>query len=402
MKMTPKSGLTRRHFLKAGSMGLAGLAGGLGLRGLVRAETPTPQPTAAHDQHTSSASATSAQVAVDPTTANHAIDHGGMGTVGQVDHAANQFDPHEILTDFDYGVLTQENGRPVRTWEMYAVDREFEIAPGVHFPGWVYGTPTAAASRRLGRLVGQCPGPTLRCIEGERLRVHFINASSHPHTIHFHGIHSAVMDGIPGVGPGMIQPGGRFTYEFDAKPFGCHLYHCHAVPLKRHIHKGLYGAFIIDPDPARYSGEEATAARTRNHTYAESRAVNEMVMVLNGFDTNFDGENEVYAANTVAFAYDMAHPITIARDQPQRLYLVNVTEFDPINSIHLHANFFDYYDHGTTLRPTHKTVDTIMQCQAQRGILEFSFAGFEPGLYMFHAHQTELAELGWMGFFDVK
>ena len=62
-----------------------------------------------------------------------------------------------------------------------------------------------------------------------------------------------------------------------------------------------------------------------------------------------------------------------------RVYLVNVTEFDPINSFHLHANFFDYYDHGTTLTPTLKTVDTIMQCQAQRGILEFSFAEHEPG-----------------------
>jgi len=26
-----------------------------------------------------------------------------------------------------------------------------------------------------------------------------------------------------------------------------HLYHCHATPLKKHIHKGLYGAFIVDP-----------------------------------------------------------------------------------------------------------------------------------------------------------
>ena len=33
-------------------------------------------------------------------------------------------------------------------------------------------------------------------------------------------------------------------------PFGLHLYHCHAVPLKRHIHKGLYGTFIIDPKGA--------------------------------------------------------------------------------------------------------------------------------------------------------
>jgi FtsP/CotA-like multicopper oxidase with cupredoxin domain len=72
-----------------------------------------------------------------------------------------------------------------------------------------------------------------------------------------------------------------------------------------------------------------------------------------------------------------------------------------INSLHLHANFFDYYDHGTTLTPTLKTVDTVVQCQAQRGILEFTFKEHEPGLYMFHAHQSEFAELGWMGMFDV-
>src|SRR5690606_11785225 len=126
-----------------------------------------------------------------------------------------------------------------------------------------------------------------------------------------------------------------FTYEFEARPFGCHLYHCHAIPLKRHIHKGLYGAFIIDPDPEKRSGDERQAAMSRNHQYAENRDVNEMVIVMNAFDTNFDGENEVYAANSIAFAY-MNEPIQIRRDQRQRLYLVNITEFDPINSLHLH------------------------------------------------------------------
>jgi FtsP/CotA-like multicopper oxidase with cupredoxin domain len=163
----------------------------------------------------------------------------------------------------------------------------------------------------------------------------------------------------------------------------------------------LYGAFIVDPDPEKYNGEEKEIAKTRNHTYPENQTFNEMVMVMNGFDTNFDGDNEVYAANSIAFAY-MNQPIPIQRDKRQRLYLINMTEFDPINSLHIHANFFDYYDHGTTLQPTHKIIDTIMQCQAQRGILEFSFESFEPGKYMFHAHQSELAELGWMGFFDVQ
>jgi FtsP/CotA-like multicopper oxidase with cupredoxin domain len=125
-----------------------------------------------------------------------------------------------------------------------------------------------------------------------------------------------------------------------------------------------------------------------------------MMMIMNGFDTNFDDDNEIYAANTVAFAY-MDQPIPIRGDQIQRVYLINTTEFDPVNSLHLHANFFDYYDHGTTLEPTLKTVDTISQIQGQRGILEFTFADFEPGRYMFHAHQSEFAELGWMAFFEL-
>ena len=314
-------------------------------------------------------------------------DHGNPGTVGQVNHEANGFNPLSLLYEWDYGEVSQlPNGQTLREYNIAAVDKEIEIAPGVFFPAWTYN--------------GRVPGPSLRCVEGDRIRIRFINAGSHPHTIHFHGIHSASMDGVPGVGAGVINPGDETIYEFDAFPFGCHLYHCHANPLKRHIHKGLYGAFVIDPDPARHQGEEEHIARQRNHMFPEENNYNEMVMLMNGFDTNFDGDNEVYAANSIAFAY-MNDPIKIKRDQPQRLYLINITEFDPINSMHIHANFFDYYDHGTTLQPTLRTVDTIMQCQAQRGILEFSYKDFEPGLYMFHAHQSEFAELGWMGFFEV-
>ena len=379
-----KKGVSRRDFLKVGGIGMAGLAG---ISALGSEKAPG----------TVEAMALSQQDEV-----NAALAHGVPGVVGEVDYEANGFNPLEILYDFDYGTVSEENGRVVREWTFLAVDKEFEIAPGLSFPGWVYGSTTSAASRRAGSIVGQCPGPTMRCVEGELLRLHFTNAGTHPHTIHFHGIHSAAMDGVPGVGRGQIMIGESFTYEFEASPFGCHLYHCHSFPLKRHIHKGLYGAFIVDPDPDNYRGEEREIAKSRNHQYPENEAINEMVIVMNGFDTNFDGDNEVYAANSIAFGYGMSSPIIIQRDQRQRLYLVNVTEFDPVNSFHLHANFFDYYDHGTTLNPTLTTIDTVMQCQAQRGILEFSFADFEPGLYMFHAHQSEFAELGWMSFFDVK
>jgi len=59
------------------------------------------------------------------------------------------------------------------------------------------------------------------------------------------------MDGIPQNGPGVLETGESYTYEWIAQPAGMHFYHCHSLPLKEHIHRGLYGAMIVDPDPER-------------------------------------------------------------------------------------------------------------------------------------------------------
>ena len=296
-----------------------------------------------------------------------------MGTIGRVPN--DTFDASGYLRSWNFSELPpdqrsrfyRETPRPdgslLREYEIYAVDREIEIAPGIFFPAWTYN--------------GQVPGPTIRATEGDRVKVNFTNQGSHPHTIHFHGWHAPAMDGsLQGQ---EVQPGQTFVYEFDADPFGLHLYHCHTVPLKRHIHKGLYGAFIVDPKGGRPPADE-------------------MVMVMNAFDTNFDSENEVYAVNTVANVY-MHEPIRVTVGRPVRIYLVNLTEFDLVNSLHLHAMFFDVYRTGTSLTPGERT-DTLMLCQGERAIVETTFR--YPGDFMFHAHQSEFAELGWMGLFRAE
>ena len=53
-----------------------------------------------------------------------------------------------------------------REWELVALDKEIEVAPGIAFAAWTYN--------------GRIPGPTLRCREGERLRITFVNGSAHP------------------------------------------------------------------------------------------------------------------------------------------------------------------------------------------------------------------------------
>ena len=97
----------------------------------------------------------------------------------------NGFNPSDILTDFDYGeISTLENGQTLREYHIVAVNRDIEVVPGIEYPAWTYNA--------------RIPGPTIRCTEGDRIRVHFTNGSNHPHTIHFHGFHSAEMDGVPG------------------------------------------------------------------------------------------------------------------------------------------------------------------------------------------------------------
>ena len=328
--------LSRRDALRAGALGTVGLAagtGGLSLNAL--GQGPAAQDTTRGSHH-------------------------DMMTVGQL--APGSFDPTGFLTRFDTGAVSRlPSGQVLREYELVAEDREIEVAPGVFYPAWTYN--------------GQVPGPTIRCTEGDRLRIRFTNKGRHAHSIHFHGVHPANMDGA--FEP--VHPGRSFVYEFDAEPFGLHLYHCHTVPIKRHIHKGLYGAFIVDPPEGR-------------------PPANEMVMVMNAFDTNFDGENEVYAVNTVANAY-MQDPIRVTVGRLVRVYLINITEFDLINSMHLHAMFFDVFRTGTTLT-AHEHTDTLMLTQGERAVLEMTFR--YPGDYMFHAHQSEFAELGWMGLFRAE
>jgi FtsP/CotA-like multicopper oxidase with cupredoxin domain len=343
-----ESPIPRRGFLKAGlgGVGLLG-AGALGV---------------------SLDGSRSARASAPPAPKGHPA-YLMPGVMGEVDHVKNGFNPTATLTDFDGGVVSVlPNGQTLHEYRLIVQHNTVEIVPGVEYPAWTYN--------------GRIPGPTIRVREGDRVRIKLFNAGDHPHSIHFHGIHPGTMDGVFDASSGVVVPGGNYTYEFDAEPFGLHLYHCHTAPLAKHISKGLYGAFIIDPAQGR------------------PKADRELVMVMSGFDVDFDGKNDFYAVNAIPFHYDHGkNPIKLRVGELVRIYLVNALEFDPINSFHLHANFFHYYPTGTSLSPSEFT-DIIPQMQGQRGILEFRYK--YPGRYMFHAHKTEFAELGWTGVFEVE
>ncbi|MBD2665150.1 multicopper oxidase type 3 [Richelia sinica FACHB-800] len=267
--------------------------------------------------------------------------------------------PMQVLREFEYGTIKQENGRTIREFQLTAGTSTIQLNSAVTYNIW--------------DLNGRIPGPTLRVKQGERVRIVFLNQAGHSHSLHFHGVHPSGMDGVRPVGNGKAT-----IYEFDAEPYGVHLYHCHVEPVTRHIAKGLYGMFIIDPPTPRPPADE-------------------IVLIMSGYDVNDDNHNEYYAFNGLPHHY-MHNPIRIYQNQLIRLYVLNIIEFDPAVTFHLHANFFDVYRSGMTMTPSEKT-DVITMGVAERHILEFSFR--YPGKYMFHPHQDAVAENGCMGQFEV-
>jgi FtsP/CotA-like multicopper oxidase with cupredoxin domain len=366
------------------------------------------------------------QVLVQPTLAFSNSGHAAFTSVKDYDIQKNCITDLskrptsiEYLTHFNCGRVSQsENGQTTREFTLVIEENQnITISnAGHYFDAWTFN--------------GTVPGPTMRMTEGDLVRINVINSkdSKHTHSMHMHSIHAAEMDGVAtpqssniqghlhgvtqdnnmnttSVGDvyesGMILPGKSFTYEFVAQPYGVYPYHCHVNPVADHINRGLYGMMIIDPKEPR---EQMT----------------EMVMTMNGYDMDYDLEgavappsmaeirgeeeeeeerdNEIYTVNGKAFDY-MDNPIPLNVGQKYRIYLLNMVEFDLINSFHLHGDMISYIAGGTQYEST-QVNDVIELGQANRGIMEFDYDN--PGRYMFHAHVQEFTDLGWMGLFDVK
>ncbi|HEX7275411.1 MAG TPA: multicopper oxidase domain-containing protein [Nitrososphaeraceae archaeon] len=340
--------------------------------------------------------------------------------------------PVEYLTYFNCGHISKdESGKTVRQFTLIVEENQkIPITYEGHiFEGWTFN--------------GTIPGPTIRATEGDLVRIRVINSNenTHAHSLYSQPTHyvknnAFTMTGQPG---GTISPGRSFTYEFVAGPYGVYPYYCHVEPMADHINRGLYGMMIIDPKEPRPQ-------------------MTEMAMLLNGYDLDLDLEgpitlppvdsidgvetnlplnsssnnntnagmnmsnmndvpipsipesgnsestsrekrvNEIYTVNGKAFDY-MMNPIVLQTGEQYRVYIMNMLEFDSVNSIHVHGAMFNYYSAGTNKTADYLT-DIVTLTNGDRGIMEFTYD--YPGSYMFHAHQTLFTDLGWMGLFDVR
>jgi FtsP/CotA-like multicopper oxidase with cupredoxin domain len=111
-----------------------------------------------------------------------------------------------------------------------------EIAPGMRAHLWGYN--------------GQSPGPTIECVEGDKVRIFVTNKLPEHTTIHWHGILlPSGMDGVGGLTQPHIKPGKTFVYEFEMKKSGTFMYHPHADEMVQ-MAMGMMGFIVVHPrDP---------------------------------------------------------------------------------------------------------------------------------------------------------
>lgn len=115
----------------------------------------------------------------------------------------------------------------------------FSPAPNVRFAGLAFN--------------GTIPGPVLRAIHGQRVRIRYISRVDVPTTVHWHGmILPNEMDGVASVTQPAVPRGGEFLYEFVPNPPGTRWYHDHAFHFASL--RGLYGMFIVE-DPNEESAD---------------------------------------------------------------------------------------------------------------------------------------------------
>ena len=113
-----------------------------------------------------------------------------------------------------------------------------QLAPGMTAGLWGYN--------------GESPGPTIECVEGDRVRIFATNRLPEHTTIHWHGIHVPNgMDGVGGLNQPHIPAGKTFVYEFVVPASGTFMYHPHADEMVQ-MAMGMMGFIVVHPRTSRF------------------------------------------------------------------------------------------------------------------------------------------------------
>lgn len=157
--------------------------------------------------------------------------------------------PALVLTAFgcvdeDLGATERPPGIPCASSALVDEDPSDDVVAvslTARAASWDPGTGTEVEGLAFNGIV---PGPIIEVAVGQRLRVDFLNDGVDPTTIHWHGLR--VPEAMDGVAQMMdpVDPGERFTYEFEVRDAGFYWYHPH-MDTAHALEAGLYGGIVV-------------------------------------------------------------------------------------------------------------------------------------------------------------
>jgi FtsP/CotA-like multicopper oxidase with cupredoxin domain len=277
--------------------------------------------------------------------------------------------------------LAPPNGRPYQPvatlngwtlpWRMKDGWKEFhlvaepvrrEMAPGMTARLWGYN--------------GQSPGPTIECVEGDKVRIFVTNRLPEHTTIHWHGLLLPNgMDGVGGLTQPQIQPGKTWVYEFEMKKSGSFMYHPHADEMVQ-MAMGMMGAIVVHP---------------RNP--AAQRVDRDFVFLINAYDV--EPGSAVPRVNTMldfnlwswnSRVFPGIDPLPVRLGDRVRIRIGNLTMTN--HPIHLHGHVFEIAgtDGGWVPKSARWPEVTTDIGVGQMRIIEF--LADAPGDWAFHCHKA--------------
>ena len=237
-----------------------------------------------------------------------------------------------------------------------------EIAPGMVANLWGYN--------------GQSPGPTIECVEGDKVRIFVTNKLPEHTTIHWHGVLLPNgMDGVGGLNQPHIPTGKTYVYEFVMKHSGTFMYHPHADEMVQ-MAMGMMGFIVVHPkDPNLY------------------RVDRDFVFLINAFD--IDPGSYTPRVNTMlefnmwcwnSRVFPGIDPFVVRKGDRVRIRMGNLTMTN--HPIHIHGhNFSVTCTDGGWVRESARWPETTvdMPIGALRAI---EFVADAPGDWAFHCHKS--------------
>ena len=237
-----------------------------------------------------------------------------------------------------------------------------QMAPGMTANLWGYN--------------GQSPGPTIECVEGDKLRIFVTNKLPEHTTIHWHGILlPSGMDGVGGLTQPQIPVGKTFVYEFVMKKSGTFMYHPHADEMVQ-MAMGMMGFIVVHPKDPGFM-----------------RVDRDFVFIINAYDI-VPGSYTPKIATMTEFnlwswnsrVFPGIDHLAVRKGDRVRIRIGNLTMTN--HPIHLHGYDFEVTctDGGWVPKPARWPEVTTDVAVGQMRAIEFT--ANEPGDWAFHCHKS--------------